>query len=149
MRLRGSTHRLLQRRSGRQAEKARASSGVQSTSIVTFIGSLHASPGCFQLSRTAAGQLCIGCAACRRPAQAARLRPRRTTTDGQPPRARDQPYLLQHKHNPVDWWPWGRAALAEAQRTDKPILLSVGYAACHWCHVMAHESFEDDGDRGA
>src|SRR5919109_24175 len=53
------------------------------------------------------------------------------------------PYLLQHKHNPVDWWPWGPQALAEAQRADKPILLSVGYAACHWCHVMAHESFED------
>lgn len=54
------------------------------------------------------------------------------------------PYLLQHKSNPVDWWPWGPDALAEAQRSNKPILLSVGYAACHWCHVMAHESFEDD-----
>jgi uncharacterized protein YyaL (SSP411 family) len=54
------------------------------------------------------------------------------------------PYLLQHKHNPVDWWPWGPAALAQAQQANKPILLSVGYAACHWCHVMAHESFEDD-----
>ena len=54
------------------------------------------------------------------------------------------PYLLQHKDNPVAWWPWGPAALAEAQRTGKPILLSVGYAACHWCHVMAHESFEDE-----
>ena len=53
------------------------------------------------------------------------------------------PYLLQHKHNPVDWWPWGPGALTEAKRTGKPILLSVGYAACHWCHVMAHESFED------
>ncbi len=53
------------------------------------------------------------------------------------------PYLLQHKDNPVDWWAWGQDALAEAQRTHKPILLSVGYAACHWCHVMAHESFED------
>jgi uncharacterized protein YyaL (SSP411 family) len=53
------------------------------------------------------------------------------------------PYLLQHQFNPVDWWPWGPAALAEAQRTNKPVLLSVGYAACHWCHVMAHESFED------
>ncbi len=53
------------------------------------------------------------------------------------------PYLLQHKHNPVAWWPWGPDALTEAQRTGKPILLSVGYAACHWCHVMAHESFED------
>src|SRR5436190_5294875 len=54
------------------------------------------------------------------------------------------PYLLQHQHNPVDWWPWGPDALAEAQRANKPILLSVGYAACHWCHVMAHESFEDE-----
>ena len=54
------------------------------------------------------------------------------------------PYLLQHKDNPVDWWPWGPEALAEAKQTHKPILLSVGYAACHWCHVMAHESFEDD-----
>jgi hypothetical protein len=54
------------------------------------------------------------------------------------------PYLLQHKDNPVHWWAWGPEALAEAKRTGKPILLSVGYAACHWCHVMAHESFEDD-----
>ncbi|CAH1679103.1 Thymidylate kinase [Hyphomicrobiales bacterium] len=53
------------------------------------------------------------------------------------------PYLLQHRHNPVDWWPWGSEALAEARSAGKPILLSVGYAACHWCHVMAHESFED------
>jgi hypothetical protein len=52
------------------------------------------------------------------------------------------PYLLQHADNPVQWWPWGEAALAEAKRLDRPILLSVGYAACHWCHVMAHESFE-------
>ena len=54
------------------------------------------------------------------------------------------PYLLQHKDNPVQWWAWGPDALAEAKRNNKPILLSVGYAACHWCHVMAHESFEDD-----
>jgi uncharacterized protein len=54
------------------------------------------------------------------------------------------PYLLQHKHNPVEWWPWGTEALAEAKSRNKPILLSVGYAACHWCHVMAHESFEDE-----
>jgi uncharacterized protein len=54
------------------------------------------------------------------------------------------PYLLQHKHNPVDWWPWGTEALAQAKASNKPILLSVGYAACHWCHVMAHESFEDE-----
>lgn len=54
------------------------------------------------------------------------------------------PYLLQHKDNPVDWWEWGADAFAEARRRDVPVLLSVGYAACHWCHVMAHESFEDE-----
>jgi hypothetical protein len=54
------------------------------------------------------------------------------------------PYLLQHQNNPVDWWAWGPEALAAAKQSGKPILLSVGYAACHWCHVMAHESFEDD-----
>jgi uncharacterized protein YyaL (SSP411 family) len=53
------------------------------------------------------------------------------------------PYLLQHVHNPVDWYPWGPEALAKAKQEDKPILLSIGYSACHWCHVMAHESFED------
>jgi uncharacterized protein len=53
------------------------------------------------------------------------------------------PYLLQHRDNPVDWWPWGEEAFEEARRRDVPVLLSVGYAACHWCHVMAHESFED------
>ncbi|MGI5147680.1 thioredoxin domain-containing protein [Plantactinospora sp. CA-294935] len=53
------------------------------------------------------------------------------------------PYLLQHKDNPVDWWPWTPEAFAEARRRDVPVLISVGYAACHWCHVMAHESFED------
>ncbi|HSP50326.1 MAG TPA: thioredoxin domain-containing protein [Pseudolabrys sp.] len=57
--------------------------------------------------------------------------------------AATSPYLLQHKHNPVDWWQWGPQALAEAKRSNRPILLSVGYAACHWCHVMADESFED------
>src|SRR5881396_4170433 len=54
------------------------------------------------------------------------------------------PYLLQHAKNPVDWYPWGAEALERAKQEDKPILLSVGYAACHWCHVMAHESFEND-----
>ncbi|XVV13677.1 thioredoxin domain-containing protein [Actinoplanes sp. CA-131856] len=54
------------------------------------------------------------------------------------------PYLLQHKDNPVDWWQWGDEAFAEARRRDVPVLISVGYAACHWCHVMAHESFEDE-----
>ncbi|MFF5291420.1 thioredoxin domain-containing protein [Paractinoplanes globisporus] len=55
------------------------------------------------------------------------------------------PYLLQHKDNPVDWWEWSAEAFAEARRRDVPVLISVGYAACHWCHVMAHESFEDEG----
>ncbi len=53
------------------------------------------------------------------------------------------PYLLQHAHNPVDWYPWGEEAFAKARRENKPVLLSIGYSACHWCHVMAHESFED------
>src|SRR6185436_2038439 len=53
------------------------------------------------------------------------------------------PYLRQHAENPVDWWPWGEAAFAEAKRRDRPVFVSIGYAACHWCHVMAHESFED------
>jgi uncharacterized protein len=55
------------------------------------------------------------------------------------------PYLLQHADNPVDWWEWGDAAFDEARRRDVPILVSIGYSACHWCHVMAHESFEDEG----
>src|SRR5450755_3697807 len=53
------------------------------------------------------------------------------------------PYLLQHAHNPVDWYPWGPEALERARAEDKPIFLSIGYSACHWCHVMEHESFED------
>src|SRR5205809_2269935 len=53
------------------------------------------------------------------------------------------PYLLQHRDNPVDWYPWGKEALERARREDKPIFLSIGYSACHWCHVMEHESFED------
>ncbi len=58
------------------------------------------------------------------------------------------PYLRQHATNPVDWYPWGAEALALARKTGKPILLSIGYSACHWCHVMAHESFEDPGTAG-
>ena len=53
------------------------------------------------------------------------------------------PYLRAHAHNPVDWYPWGEPALERARRERKPILLSIGYAACHWCHVVARESFED------
>src|SRR3979490_2634190 len=55
------------------------------------------------------------------------------------------PYLLQHAENPVDWYAWGDEAFAKARAEDKPVLLSVGYSACHWCHVMEHESFEDAG----
>ena len=58
------------------------------------------------------------------------------------------PYLRQHQDNPVDWWQWGDEAFAEARQRDVPVLLSVGYAACHWCHVMAHESFEDEATAG-
>src|SRR5213082_3948992 len=57
--------------------------------------------------------------------------------------AETSPYLLQHAENPVDWYPWGEQALARARDEDKPILLSIGYAACHWCHVMERESFEN------
>ena len=63
--------------------------------------------------------------------------------------ARDAPYLLQHADNPVDWYPWGDEALARARAEDRPILLSIGYSACHWCHVMERESFEDARDRRA
>ena len=54
------------------------------------------------------------------------------------------PYLLQHAHNPVDWYPWGEEAFAKAGNEDKLMIISIGYSACHWCHVMEHESFEDD-----
>src|SRR5690606_18479618 len=54
------------------------------------------------------------------------------------------PYLVQHANNPVDWYPWGEEAFEKARAEDKPILLSVGYSSCHWCHVMAHESFENE-----
>jgi len=54
------------------------------------------------------------------------------------------PYLLQHAHNPVDWFPWGPEAFEKARAENKPLLLSIGYSACHWCHVMEHESFEDE-----
>ena len=54
------------------------------------------------------------------------------------------PYLLQHAHNPVDWFSWGPEAFAKARAENKPVLLSIGYSACHWCHVMEHESFEDE-----
>src|SRR5918998_3128103 len=59
--------------------------------------------------------------------------------------AETSPYLLQHAENPVDWYPWGDEALSRAREEDKPILVSIGYSACHWCHVMERESFEDPG----
>lgn len=68
------------------------------------------------------------------------LRPEHTNRLGQ----EKSPYLLQHAHNPVDWYPWGEEAFAKARRENKPIFLSVGYSTCHWCHVMAHESFENE-----
>jgi len=70
---------------------------------------------------------------------------REHATQGNPNRLLQEtsPYLLQHAYNPVDWYPWGEEALERAKKEDKPIFLSVGYSACHWCHVMAHESFED------
>src|SRR5262245_1090086 len=55
------------------------------------------------------------------------------------------PYLLQHQHNPVDWFPWGDEAFAKARSENKPIFLSIGYSTCHWCHVMERESFENEG----
>src|SRR6266542_900622 len=58
--------------------------------------------------------------------------------------AEKSPYLLQHAHNPVDWYPWGEEAWARARTENKPIFLSIGYSTCHWCHVMAHESFENE-----
>ena len=54
------------------------------------------------------------------------------------------PYLLQHAHNPIDWYPWSEEAFSKAKEENKPIFLSIGYSTCHWCHVMAHESFEDE-----
>ncbi|MGB6454082.1 MAG: thioredoxin domain-containing protein, partial [Streptosporangiaceae bacterium] len=63
-------------------------------------------------------------------------------------RGATSPYLLQHADNPVDWWQWSDGAFAAAAERDVPVLLSVGYSACHWCHVMAHESFEDQQTAG-
>lgn len=54
------------------------------------------------------------------------------------------PYLIQHAYNPINWYPWGEEAFEAAKIEDKPIFLSIGYSTCHWCHVMAHESFEDE-----
>ena len=66
-----------------------------------------------------------------------------TTREANHLQGQTSPYLLQHLYNPVDWYPWGPEALQRAKDEDKPILVSIGYSACHWCHVMEHESFED------
>lgn len=58
------------------------------------------------------------------------------------------PYLRQHAHNPVDWYPWGEEAFRKAREEDKPVFLSIGYSTCHWCHVMVHESLEDEETAG-
>src|SRR5256714_5049302 len=85
---------------------------------------------------------------CRRPAAERSGGPRYAATDSLESMANrlaheTSPYLLQHKDNPVDWYPWGEEALARARDEDRPLLLSIGYSACHWCHVMERESFED------
>src|SRR5215210_2301536 len=67
----------------------------------------------------------------------------RMTSSGNRLAAEQSPDLLQHADNPVHWYPWGQDAFEEAKRRDKPIFLSIGYSTCHWCHVMAHESFEN------
>ncbi len=69
-----------------------------------------------------------------------------TTAHGSPNKLINEksPYLLQHAYNPVDWYPWGEEAFEKAKRENKPIFLSIGYSTCHWCHVLAHESFEDE-----
>src|SRR5436305_14931220 len=90
------------------------------------------------------GATCYGASMSTQPSTPPSTQPNPATGRGSRLAGETSPYLLQHKHNPVDWWPWGPNALAEAKRSNKPILLSVGYAACHWCHVMAHESFEDE-----
>ena len=78
------------------------------------------------------------------PSQDAIDRLPRTAARIQPLGLREQPYLLQHARNPIDWRPWGPEAFEEAARLDKPVFLSIGYTTCHWCHVMEHESFEDE-----
>src|SRR5690606_23676690 len=91
------------------------------------------------LTRTAPC-LALLCAACRAPARpAVEAHPVNRLAN------ETSPYLLQHRDNPVDWYPWGPEALARARAESRPIFLSIGYAACHWCHVMEHESFEDEG----
>jgi len=73
---------------------------------------------------------------------------RRNTEKSNRLTSESSPYLLQHAQNPVNWYPWGEESLEKAKRENKPIFLSIGYSACHWCHVMAHESFEDQETAG-
>src|SRR3954468_22115053 len=86
----------------------------------------------------------LGNQAARTSLRASRTTVLRTTTSMNRLASETSPYLLQHAGNPVDWYAWGDEALERARAEDKPILLSVGYAACHWCHVMERESFEDE-----
>src|ERR1700749_4748592 len=81
----------------------------------------------------------------RRASMAGTLRPPATMATVNRLASETSPYLLQHAGNPVDWYPWGDDAFARARAEDKPLLVSIGYAACHWCHVMERESFEDEG----
>ena len=100
------------------------------------------------LDRTRLRRRAAGNGAARRSGPSARATPRRSRSSGKIRclsellAAETSPYLLQHKDNPVHWRPWGPEAFAAARERDVPVLLSIGYSACHWCHVMAHESFE-------
>ena len=94
---------------------------------------------------------------CQKDATAPKLQPTTAVPHSNPPPAHAKahahtnrlaqaksPYLLQHAHNPVDWFPWGEEAFARSRAEDKPIFLSIGYSTCHWCHVMERETFEDE-----
>ncbi len=107
-------------------------------------GAIDALPGAAPFPATVAARLDAATRAERNPPRTRHLRP-----DGSPRWTNrlvleTSPYLLQHAHNPVDWYPWGDEAFARAAAEAKPILLSVGYSTCHWCHVMEEESFEDE-----
>src|SRR5690606_14480175 len=124
-----------------------------SSSSVSASAPSSARPRCATKSVSASGRISTSCATPTTLDATSRLRSMRRT-DGHAccysaemanELAREtSPYLLQHADNPVDWLPWSRAALEKARAENKPILLSIGYSACHWCHVMAHESFEDE-----
>ena len=81
------------------------------------------------------------------PGEASMSNREKTMNKGNRLQCEKSPYLLQHADNPVDWYPWGEEAFEKARKENKPIFLSIGYSTCHWCHVMAHESFEDPRGR--